>query len=171
MPKVSDAERTPVTRLELKRVGLLEWVKAEDKLQKSPLLHVLGDQARSELLSGAVTRRFAPRTSVFDAGDSGASLFLILRGEVRQVVRAESGSIDVGVLHPGEFFGEDVVLLPGSSRQCAALAMGDLDVAEFSCAQLAKVGEREPKLLQEIQRIHRLRQEAREEMLAFVGRW
>lgn len=162
---------TAFTKVELKRVGIAEWIQTEQKLRNSELLRVLDDSCLEELLAAAVPRRFSPRSNVFDVGDSGTSLFLLLRGEVRQVVRVEAEPVEVAHVKPGEFFGEDVILNPGASRQSTAVALGEVDLAEFPRPQLERALAQQPMLKTELQRVHRLRQSAQAEMLAFIGRW
>ena len=150
---------------------MAEWIQGENRLRNSELLRLLDASCLEELLAAAVPRRFGPRSNVFDVGDSGTSLFLVLRGEVRQVVRVESEPVEVAHLKPGEFFGEDVILDPGSSRQSTAVALGEVDLAEFPRQQLEKAVAQQPMIKSELMRVHRLRQSAQEEMLAFIGRW
>ncbi|MFN0061274.1 MAG: Crp/Fnr family transcriptional regulator [Myxococcaceae bacterium] len=171
LPKMPPPDLTPVTKLELKRVKLVEFVDNSPMLKSSPLLLALSAEERRELLSHAMTRRFSPRANVFEVGDSGASMFLVLRGEARLSVCVEEEAVQVGASSVGEFFGEEVILEPGSARDVAAQAVGELDLAEFSRAQLESAARRSPALMEELRRARARRHAARSEMVDFVGRW
>lgn len=67
-------------------------------------------------------RSFEVGEVIFDAGDTGDSLFIIQAGEVELVRETASGRRLVGRLGPGEFFGEMSVVLGGERRLQAAAA-------------------------------------------------
>jgi NADH dehydrogenase len=76
---------------------------------------------------GATQAHFEPGEHVFDEGDAGDSLYMILSGEVEVVKAFDDGPATVGVLGPGEYFGE-MALLGRHPRGATIRARTPLDV-------------------------------------------
>ena len=86
-----------------------------------PLLDVLPDADRRELLTRARRRRFARQEILFHEGDPGDSLHLVSRGHVALRIHTPLGDIaTMRVVRPGEFFGELAVVSPGPRNATAA---------------------------------------------------
>src|SRR5579872_693816 len=78
-----------------------------DVLQKSPLFEMLS-QAELELLAElSRPRRYSGGEVVFEEGDLGDSLFVLMNGEVDVLHKDVKGDAQVlATLQPPEFFGE-----------------------------------------------------------------
>ena len=86
-----------------------------------PLLEVLPEADRRELLTRARKRRFARQEILFHEGDPGDSLHLVARGHVALRIHTPLGDIaTMRVVRPGEFFGELAVVSPGPRNATAA---------------------------------------------------
>lgn len=67
---------------------------------------------------------------VFDAGEEGQALYIILAGEVLICRQGEPERGRIAVLGPGSFFGE-LALLDDSTRAAQARAAGNCDLVVF----------------------------------------
>jgi CRP-like cAMP-binding protein len=75
-------------------------------------------------------RTFADGEIIFEEGDEGLDLYIILSGQV-QISRKGSGSPRIiAKLSPGEFFGEMSVVL-GEARTARAVAVGETELLEL----------------------------------------
>jgi CRP-like cAMP-binding protein len=61
---------------------------------------------------------------VFEEGTSGSEMYVIRSGRVRIYRNAEEGEMEIGILEPGEFFGE-MALVDNSPRCASACALED----------------------------------------------
>jgi CRP-like cAMP-binding protein len=86
-----------------------------------PLLDVLSEADRRELLTRARRRRFARQEVLFHEGDPGDSLHLVSRGHVALRIHTPLGDVaTMRIVRPGEFFGELAVVSPGPRNATAA---------------------------------------------------
>ena len=66
---------------------------------------------------GATQAHYEPGETVFDEGDTGDSLYMILAGRVEVLKRFRLEPQVVGTLGPGEYFGEMALLGPTSAQR------------------------------------------------------
>jgi NADH:ubiquinone reductase (H+-translocating) len=76
---------------------------------------------------GATQAHYEPGEVVFDEGDSGDSLYMILSGQVEVLKRFETDTQVIRTLGPGEYFGE-MALLGRHPRSAGTRALSALDV-------------------------------------------
>jgi NADH:ubiquinone reductase (H+-translocating) len=76
---------------------------------------------------GARQAHYEPGEIVFNEGDAGDSFYMILSGEVEVLKRFGSEPVAVGVLGPGEYFGE-MALLGRRPRSAGTRALSALDL-------------------------------------------
>jgi NADH dehydrogenase len=76
---------------------------------------------------GATQAHYEPGETVFEEGDSGDSLYMILAGQVEVLKRVGSRSQVVRTLGPGEYFGE-MALLGRHPRTAGTRALSAVDV-------------------------------------------
>jgi CRP/FNR family cyclic AMP-dependent transcriptional regulator len=75
-------------------------------------------------------RRYLTDEIVFDEGEEGQALYLVMSGRVA-IIRAREGGIDmVSEIGPGSFFG-DLALLDNSPRNAQARAIDNCELAVF----------------------------------------
>ncbi len=103
-------------------------------LQKFELFNTLADEVLTSLAKHLKFKKFAKGDFVFNQGQpSVGKLFLIEAGLVEIIVKGEKGGGSVaGLRHPGQFFGETVLLSGGRYPASAKV------VKELSCYQLDK---------------------------------
>ena len=86
-----------------------------------PLLDVLTEPDRRELLTRARRRRFSRQEVLFHEGDPGDSLHLVSRGHVALRIHTPLGDVaTMRIVRPGEFFGELAVVSAGPRNATAA---------------------------------------------------
>src|SRR6201993_1311563 len=98
---------------ELNRIQFLKTVPFFDKLSNRQLKSV------SDII---FERTYEPDESIFEEGQPGAALFLILDGTVAIEIQRETGTTRLAVLEKGAFFGE-MALLDETPRSANARSL------------------------------------------------
>lgn len=75
-------------------------------------------------------RRYLPEEIVFDEGEEGQALYVVMSGRVRISHNHRQGTQVVAQLEPGSFFG-DLALLDNSPRSAQARAIEACELAVF----------------------------------------
>lgn len=159
-----------VVKVALKRADVTELITEDALLAGAPLVKLLGGPA-SEALKGGVLRRFADKGVLFQHGDAGQSLFLVMAGEVRIFARRDHELVDLGVARRGETVGEREVMDEAGPRACSAVAQGQVDVLELQREALLR-GDRLPMALAHVfGAVWAERRKALDEMSDFLNRW
>ncbi|MFM7202038.1 MAG: cyclic nucleotide-binding domain-containing protein [Myxococcota bacterium] len=133
------------------------------QLRTSSLFGYLSDEQLSTLISagsGGLQRPFDTGELIFEAGQFGSTVFVLLEGRVtlRTLKRGELKASVVRQLLPGELFGEEP-LLGGGRRIMSAVAEAPSVMLELSRTPLQRLFSRESQkaqLEQELTRIRRL---------------
>jgi CRP-like cAMP-binding protein len=94
--------------------------------------HELLDQIEAveceQLLALCVERRFNDGQLIFQRGDPGSSMMLVLQGQVKiSILSHEGKELVFAIIRPGECFGE-IALLDGCLRSADATAVGKCTV-------------------------------------------
>jgi len=111
------------------------------------LLSVLSPDQQAELLSGSRPVRFGPGEIIVREGDTGQSLFLLLRGKVAVLKRCEDGSeAQVSELGSGEIFGEMTLLLD-APRSATVKAVAECELLQVNRSCFGELLQRNPHLL------------------------
>lgn len=98
-----------------------------DVLAKVPLFALLDPVERAALAERVVHADFAAGAEIFQAGDPGDSLYVVVSGEVEIYFTNDTGErIVVERCKPGDFFGE-ISLLDGGPRTASAQATAAVD--------------------------------------------
>lgn len=159
-----------VVRVELKRADAAELVKQDALLCSADVIQAMGDRA-DEVLGKGVVRRYADRVIVFQKGEEGDSLFLVLAGEVRLIARKGSDSVEIETVNKGGILGEGEALKGAVVRGASALANGAVDLVELPREALLVGGRMPPLLRGALEGVHRSRQKTLDEMTDFLNRW
>jgi CRP-like cAMP-binding protein len=89
------------------------------------LFSSLSGTDRDQLLALGVERRYPDGQLIFQRGDPGNGMMLVLRGQVRISIVSEDGKeLIFSIILPGECFGE-IALLDGQPRSADAIAVGE----------------------------------------------
>ncbi len=110
---------------------------------------VFGDLKQRELreIEKIVHRReYRPGEAIFQQGDPGLGMYIILKGQVQIVNDQDPDNLIVySELADGDFFG-DLALVDESDRSASALATADTRVVAFFRSELADILTRFPSL-------------------------
>ena len=105
-------------------------------ISSSPLFEMLSPAELGRLAELARVRRFAAGEVVFEEGDLGDSLFVIVNGQVEVVRRQPSGDVHpLIVLSAPEFFGE-MGLIDKDYRSATVRAKTDADLLQLTAQDL-----------------------------------
>lgn len=107
----------------------LDAYAAEAAIRRVSIFASLGDDAVTQLAQAARNVMYAANEAIVRQGDSGASMFVIVRGEA--VVVLEPSEQEVARLGEGAFFGE-MSLLTGAPRNATVRAVTDMDLLEIT---------------------------------------
>ena len=136
-------------------------VVTENDVMNSPILAILAEEDRRELIAASRRRKFTPQEVVFHEGDPGDTMHIVLRGHLMVRITTPLGDVAaVRVLRPGEFFGELAVISVGP-RNATVVAMDRVETLAISRATLEGLEARCPgvaeviteALAQEIRRL------------------
>ena len=112
----------------------------------------LGDEECDAVLAVLKARRGAPGDALFNEGDPGASLMIVLDGYVVATVRTPGGGTEeVARLGPGEVVGE-MAFVDAEPRSATVSAPEGATVLEFSREALAGLRRSAPRVAAAIQR-------------------
>ena len=107
-------------------------------ISASPLFEMLSNQELSAVADLSVPRSFSAGEPVFEEGELGDSLFVIVSGEVEVFRREPSGRARVlATLSPPEFFGE-MSLIDKEYRSASVRARTDAQLLQLSAEQLTQ---------------------------------
>jgi CRP-like cAMP-binding protein len=84
-----------------------------EQLRRYPLIRLLSASQFSEWLAAGQDYACAPGVTIFQENTPGAWVYLVVTGRVRIVRQRETREITLGMLQPGDLFGEYALLPPG----------------------------------------------------------
>jgi predicted acylesterase/phospholipase RssA/CRP-like cAMP-binding protein len=109
--------------------------------------------ALHELQAAVEWRHVAPGTLLFQQGDLGDGLYIVINGRLRAVTSTPDGSERVlGEVGRGECVGE-IALLTGEPRMATVYAVRESDVVRLSHELFARLLERYPQAMLQIARL------------------
>ena len=108
---------------------------------------------------GATQAHYEPGEAVFEEGDTGDSLFMILSGEVEVSKLVGGESRQIGTLGPGEYFGE-MALLGRRARSASTRAATPLDLLVLPGSDFAALAESMSEFRGQFERMAQARAEA-----------
>ncbi len=98
-------------------------------------------------LSHCHRRRYPAKSTIIYAGDTGDTLYYILKGSVTVLIEDEDGrEMIVAYLNPGDFFGE-MGLFGDQDRSAWIRAKTECEVGEISHAKFLELAESNPEVL------------------------
>ncbi|PZR08385.1 MAG: hypothetical protein DI536_24710 [Archangium gephyra] len=151
---------TPVVRVELKRANAAEVVGSDAALRELPVVKALG----AKLLEQGVLRRFAPQSVLWQQGEEGGSLLLVVAGAARILARRDKDNAEIGTAQKGDVLGESEAL-GGTRRKYSVVALQQLDVIELDRFAVS------PTLAAVLQGFVSTRGKALDELSDFLNRW
>jgi CRP-like cAMP-binding protein len=95
-------------------------------------------------------RRYSPRETVFEEGDTGSGMYVIRTGKVEIFLRdAEGREVPLALLGPGDFFGETTLTAP-ASRTASARTLDASELLGLFRADLLETVQRHPGIASKI---------------------
>ena len=111
------------------------------------LLRGLDADDRRALLGACTPRRFDRREVVFHVGDPGDCLHLVVSGRfAARMPSADGDTVTLGLVGPGETFGELVLLDAGRRRSATVVALEPGTTLALGSAQFGQLRRRHPQL-------------------------
>jgi CRP-like cAMP-binding protein len=105
-----------------------------DELKHIAVLHDLDDDSRTRLAVALEEKEYSDGQRLFSEGDTGDSMYFIVKGRVRIEKKAQATSTlhkTLAVLEAGDYFGE-MALLEQKPRSASAVAAGDARILRLS---------------------------------------
>lgn len=104
-------------------------VQAREVLRRAPLFEALDDEATNELQAGATEVHLPRGDRLFNEGDTGDRLYVVIDGKVKLTRASPDGRENlISVVGPGEMFGE-LSLFDPRPRTMSATAISDTFLA------------------------------------------
>ena len=117
-----------------------------DALVNSPLFRLFSLNELKPLLDMLEMRSFGPGEIVFTEGEKGASLMVLVHGNLRVYVSNKARHNEqVRILEEGAFFGE-IGLVTGKARTATLTAMDNVEALELNSAALHNLAEKHPEV-------------------------
>ena len=132
--------------------GFLEEIETKniksmnEQVKNVDIFKDFADNEIDTLISNSNTRNFEPNQNIVNENDEGDSLFIILSGNARVYIEKENKNIKLGLLSPGDAFGE-FSLLTGDKRTATVKATNHLQCLEISKNALQNIIENNPSLI------------------------
>ena len=109
---------------------------AEDMLRRAPLFEALDEEETRALLVGVTDVELARGERLFDEGDAGDRLYVVLDGKIKLTRTSADGRENlISLMGPGEMFGELSMFDP-RPRTMSASAVTDVRLAALAHADL-----------------------------------
>lgn len=112
-------------------------------LQKISIFDTLNEQDKDHLVAHSLLRVYGPGEQVVREGESGESLFMVIRGELLVYQKG----VKVGTLGPEDFFGE-MSLLTGERRQATVIAEHEVWLTEIAKEAIESVFKGNPEIME-----------------------
>lgn len=117
------------------------------RLKQQDWLSELADEQLQLLAENAQLKRYAREENLVVEGDSGDSMFIILSGSARVLLKGKQQEVKVAEKLPGSFFGE-MSLLTGDPRTATVRASEDLEVIVIDKDSFSEILLKDSKILE-----------------------
>jgi small-conductance mechanosensitive channel/CRP-like cAMP-binding protein len=119
----------------------------ESTLSRVDMFASLNEEQRRELAAVTVTKIYGNGEAIVRQGDAGDSMFVVTSGKVAVVIAPDRR--EVATIEPGGYFGE-MSLLTGDPRTATVVARGETVLLEITAEQFRKLGEENPRALEQV---------------------
>ena len=99
----------------------------DEILAKFKIFADLSHEELTTLIKQSTITQHTAGEKIIQAGDSGHSMYVILKGSVHVTAPSENKEIDLAKLYPGDFFGE-VALVDDGPRSADVTALEDCEL-------------------------------------------
>lgn len=122
-----------------------------DDIKKFDIFADLEDIEIKKFLQFAQVKQYSLNEIIFQQGDPGSGLFLILRGKVEIYIEPGGKRVSLAILKAGEFMGEMSLFGDGNqTRTASALAYEPLTAVMISTIDFRRLQTSGPKILSKI---------------------
>ncbi|MGE5372190.1 MAG: mechanosensitive ion channel family protein [Solirubrobacterales bacterium] len=143
-------------RSEKGRLALLGQIDALEQLETEYL----------EMIASRMTLRyFEPGDTLFQEGDPGDSMYLVVVGVLKVQVNRNGADLNIAQITPGQFFGE-MSMLTGEPRTATIRAATDVIAYEIQRQHLSEVFEKQPKTVELISTVIAQRQLSNDKVMS-----
>ena len=135
--------------------GLLEEAEAKnvksinDQVKNVEIFKSFSDNEINVLVTKSDVKDFEPNQNIVNENEEGDSLFIILSGNARVSTNKHNDNVVLGLLSPGDAFGE-FSLLTGDSRTATVSATNHLQCLEISKNALNDVIQNNPTIIDDL---------------------
>ncbi len=141
----------------------LKNVTTYDQVQKIDIFEKFDENEINLLLSNSHTKNYEPNQNIVNQNDDGSSLFIILSGNARVLLNKDGKDIKLGLLSPGDTFGE-FSLLTGDKRSATVMAINHSECLEISKDALKIIIDKNSDLIDELASVMAERQQSNQEL-------
>lgn len=128
-----------------------------DFLKKIPLFDGMSEEVLEEVAELLTVERISKNKVVFQQGDPGDAMYIILAGGVKIVLYSEDGrEVILALLKPGDFFG-DMALITEQLRSASVIASEDSSLLRLSRKSLVNQIHKNPNLGMNLLKVMALR--------------
>ena len=122
-----------------------------DEIGKFDIFADLEDIEIKKFLQFAQVKQYSLKEIIFQQGDPGSGLFLILRGRVEIYIEPGGKRVSLAILKSGEFMGEMSLFGDGKqTRTASALAYEPVTAVMISTLDFRRLQSSGPKILSKI---------------------
>jgi small-conductance mechanosensitive channel len=139
----------PVRVIERLRADTMSSDRRVELLAQQALCSSLGEEQIQRLARAAKHVRFGKGETIIHQGEPGESMFILASGSAEVLAQKEGLLLRVGVLGPGECFGE-ISLLTGEPRSATVTALTDCEVLEIQKLSIGVVLRENPQLAEKL---------------------
>lgn len=132
-------------------------------LKGHELLEVIPVNQIEHLVRASPVLLFAHAEHIVSQGEAGASMFLLIRGEVEVLIDRDGHQTRVAQLGPGDCFGE-MSLLTGAPRTATVVAIGEVEAVEIDKTVFGALIRDNPEILANLSELLAQRQLANERL-------
>ncbi len=122
---------------------------AQDLMRNQEFFQCLDEAQMSRLLLNARLLKFGRNEKIIQQGQSGESMFILLKGEADVFVRSDKHETRVATLKEGDCFGE-MSLLTGAARNATVIARVDCEMWELEKPVLAELLQQNQRLVERL---------------------
>ena len=141
----------------------LKNVTTYNQVQKIDIFQNFDETEINLLLSNSENKNYEPNQNIVNQGDEGSSLFVILSGNARVLLNKDGKDIKLGLLSPGDTFGE-FSLLTGDKRTATVKAINHLESIEISKEALKIIIDKNSDLINDLASVMAERQKSNQEI-------
>ncbi len=122
-----------------------------DDIKKFDIFADLEEIEVKKFLQFAQVKQYKTQEVIFEQGDPGSGLFLILRGKVEIYIEPGGKRVSLAILNTGEFMGEMSLFGDGNqTRTASALAYEAVTAVMISTLDFRRLQSSGPKILSKI---------------------